>query len=136
MPYELSICLPARNEQFLLNTVQDILKNKRGKTEIIIGLDGAWADPAIPQHPDVNIVYYPEAIGQRAITDRCVSLSRAKYVCKMDAHCSIAEGWDVEMIRAMKEAGELRQMVESVGFALEGEIVLDNKKMYAKFRKT
>ena len=47
---DLSILIPARNEQFLKNTVEDILKNKRGNTEIIVGLDGEWADPPIQDH--------------------------------------------------------------------------------------
>lgn len=111
MQYKLSFLIPARNEMFLKNTVEDILKNKRGESEIIVGLDGEWANPPLPQHPDVNVIYYPTAIGQRAITNRCASLSKAKYVCKMDAHCSIAEGFDVEMIKAMEEVGDNVTMV-------------------------
>ena len=109
--YTLSIVIPARSEMFLKNTVEDILKNKRGDTEIIVGLDGAWADPPVDQHPDVNIVYYNQSIGQRAMANRCVSLSRAKYVCKMDAHVAISEGWDVEMVKAMEEVGDNVTMV-------------------------
>lgn len=42
---ELSVIIPSRHEEFLKNTVEDILKNKRGETEIIVGLDGQWANP-------------------------------------------------------------------------------------------
>ena len=70
---------------FLRQTVEDVLKNKRGKTQIIIGLDGQWADPPIVDHPDVVIVHYSESIGQRAMTNQCVQLSRAKFIIKMDA---------------------------------------------------
>lgn len=64
--YELSILIPARNEQFLARTVQDLLDHRRGATGIIVGLDGPWANPGIPDHPDVKILRYPESIGQRA----------------------------------------------------------------------
>ena len=56
MKYDLSILIPARNEMFISNTVADIVKNKRGKTQVIVGLDGVPADPPIADHPDVTIV--------------------------------------------------------------------------------
>ena len=103
MNYTLSICIPARSEEFLVRTIQDILQNKRGNTEIIVGLDGEWSNPPIPQHPDVNVIYYPQSIGQRAMTNQCVKLSRAKYVLKLDAHCALDEGFDLKMIEAFNE---------------------------------
>lgn len=108
---DLSVVIPARNEEFLKNTVEDIIRNKRANTEIIVGLDGQWANPAISQHPDVNVIYYPESIGQRAITNRCVKLSKAKYIMKVDAHCSFDEGFDVKMLEAFKETGDNVTMV-------------------------
>lgn len=100
--YDLSILIPARNEMFISNTVNDILLNKRGKTEIIIGLDGAWAEPGIVAHPDVRIVYVAQSIGQRAMTNKLAKLSKAKYVAKCDAHCAYDEGFDVKLMDAMK----------------------------------
>jgi glycosyltransferase involved in cell wall biosynthesis len=99
---DLSILIPARNEQFLNNTIQDILKNKRGKTEIIVGLDGAWGE-SIPQHDDITVLYYPKAIGQRALTNRLAKLSKAKYVMKLDAHCAFDGGFDVKLMADMKD---------------------------------
>lgn len=102
MKYDLSICIPARNEMFLSRTVEDILAHKEGKTEIIVLLDGKWAKPAIPDHPDVKVIYYPESIGQRAATNQCVKLSKAKYVLKCDAHTAWDQGFDVKLIKAME----------------------------------
>lgn len=101
MKYDLSILIPARNEQFISNTVEDILKNKRGKTEIIVGLDGEWADPPIKDHPDVRIVYVSESIGQRAMTNRLCRLSQSKYVAKADAHTAYDEGFDIKLLEAI-----------------------------------
>lgn len=100
--YDLSVVIPARSEMFVDRTVEELVKNKRGKTEVIIGLDGEWADPPISDHEDVTILYYGESIGQRAITNQCVRLSKAKYIMKVDAHCAFDEGFDVKMMKEMK----------------------------------
>lgn len=103
MTYDLSILIPARNEMWISNTVDDILRNKRGKTEVIVGLDGAWADPGIAAHPDVRIIYMSESIGQRAMTNRLAQISTAKYVAKCDAHVAFSEGFDTALMDDMQD---------------------------------
>ncbi len=106
MMRELSILIPARNEIFLARTIQDILEHIEADTEIIAVLDGEWTDPPIPQHERVNVIYVPEAIGQRASTNLAAKLSTAKYVMKVDAHCSFEQGFDRKMIEFFKEVGD------------------------------
>jgi hypothetical protein len=101
--YDLSILIPARNEEWLPQTVENLLKNKRGKTEILIGLDGYWPEPGIPSHEDVTVVHYPESIGQRAMQNRLAQISKAKYVMKADAHTAWDEGFDVKLIAKMED---------------------------------
>lgn len=101
--YDLSVIIPARNEMFLSQTVENILQNIKGNTEIIVVLDGAWADPGVPEDPRVTILYNHESIGQRASTNQAVRLSRAKYVMKIDAHCAVDTGFDVKMMKEMKD---------------------------------
>ena len=101
--YQLSVVIPARNEEFLSVTIENILQNKRGKTEVIAILDGKWANPPIKDHPDVNIIYLPESIGQRAATNLGVKLSKAKYIMKLDAHCSMKEGFDVVLMNDIQD---------------------------------
>lgn len=100
MSYDLSILIPSRNEAFLLNTINDILANRRAKTEIIVVLDGSWPLEPIPDHPDVTLIYHPESIGQRAACNEAARVSTAKYVMKLDAHTSVAPGFDVALINA------------------------------------
>lgn len=107
--YDLSILIPARGEMFVTRTVQDILKNKCGKTEIIVGLDGkgkyadsVWPDEGIPVHPDVKVVHVSESRGQRGMTNILCKLSKAKWVAKVDAHCAFDEGFDVKLLEAAK----------------------------------
>lgn len=99
--YDLSILIPSRNEMFLAKTIENILENIEGKTEVIVVLDGQWADPPVVDDPRIRIVYYPESIGQRAATNRACNLSSAKYVMKVDAHCAFDKGFDVKMMEAM-----------------------------------
>lgn len=108
---ELSVIIPGNNEMFMAQTIEDVLKNKRADTEIIAVLDSKWANPPIEQHPDVNVIYVPEVIGQRAATNIGVKLSKAKYVMKLDAHCSWDEGYDLKMLEAFKETGDNVTMV-------------------------
>ena len=99
--YDLSIVIPALKEEFLSLTVEDIVKNKRGKTEVIVVLDGEWAEPQIADHMDVRIIH-TKNLGQRGATNLGVKLSRAKYVAKCDAHCAFDEGFDVKLMDAVK----------------------------------
>lgn len=108
---DLSILIPSRNEMFLARTIEDILAKKEANTEIIALLDGAWADPGIPQHNDVTVIYVPEAIGQRAATNMAAKLAKGKYVMKVDAHCAFDQGFDRKMLEAYKLVGDNVTMV-------------------------
>ncbi len=111
---DLSILIPSRNEMFLSRTVEDLLEHIEGDTEIIVGLDGAWSDPPMPQHDRVTVVYYPESIGQRAMTNQLCKLSKAKYVLKVDAHCSFDQGFDVKMLQAYTEVDDNVTMIPTM----------------------
>ena len=102
---DLSVLIPSRNEPWLKHTVEDVLRNARADTEVIVVLDGAWPVDPLDQHPKVTLVHHPASVGQRAATNEAARLSSAKYVMKLDAHCSLAEGFDVELIKAAQELG-------------------------------
>jgi glycosyltransferase involved in cell wall biosynthesis len=102
MNYDLSIIIPARNEEFLNRTVEDICQNKRGKTQVLVGLDGTWPHTPLNNHKDVVVLFYPESIGQRALSNQLVKLSRSKYIMKVDAHCAFDEGFDVKLMDKME----------------------------------
>lgn len=109
--YELSVVIPANNEEWLARTIQDILEKKRAKTEVIAVLDSKWANPPIEQHPDVKVIYVPEVVGQRKATNLGARLSRAKYIMKLDAHCLWDDGYDKKMIEGFEKAGDNVTMV-------------------------
>lgn len=98
---DLSILIPARNEEFLKRTVEDILSNIEADTEIIVVLDGYETD--LPTHPRLCVIHNPESIGQRAATNQACRLSEAKYVMKCDAHCAFDKGFDRKLITEMQD---------------------------------
>lgn len=102
---DLSVLIPARNEEWLARTVADVLEHAKADTEVIVVLDGAWAAPALAHHPKVQVLYHAQPIGQRAATNLAARVSDARYVMKLDAHCSVAEGFDVALIEAAQELG-------------------------------
>lgn len=106
MSCDLSVLIPARHEQFLKPTVEDVLKNRRGKTEVIVVCDGEWPTESLVDHPDVQILYRPVAIGQRAATNDAARLSNARWIMKLDAHCSVAPGFDVALMEVATKLGE------------------------------
>ena len=108
---DLSILIPARNEMFLARTIEDILANIEADTEIIAVVDGKTKEPPIPQNDRVIVIYLTESIGQRAATNLACKLSKAKYVMKIDAHCSFDKGFDRKMIEAFKISGDNVTMV-------------------------
>jgi hypothetical protein len=102
----LSVLITARNEQFLTRTVEDCLANMRGgNTNVIVNLDGP-INPPVPDDPRVVKLSHPGVIGQRAGINAAARASTAKYVMKLDAHCSVDEGFDLKLMEPY-EAGEI-----------------------------
>lgn len=95
---DLSVIIPARNEMFLKHTIDHVLANARANTEVIAICDGNWPLEAIPDHPQVRMVYHPTSIGQRAATNEGARISDATYIMKLDAHCAVDEGFDVKLM--------------------------------------
>lgn len=107
--YDLSILIPARNEEFLKKTIEDILANVEGNTEIIAVLDGYETE--LPKDARLTVIYNFESKGQRAATNQACRLSEAKYVMKADAHCAFNKGFDRKMLEAFREIGDDVTMV-------------------------
>jgi len=83
---------------FLARTVQDVLDHARADTEVIVILDGYWPDPPLLDNERVTVIHHTSSIGQRAATNEGAKVSQAKYIMKLDAHCSLDEGFDVKLM--------------------------------------
>lgn len=101
--YELSILIPAKDEEFLSRTVDNICENSTAKTEVIVVIDGGEAGPPITKRPNVTVVRLAKSVGQRAATNIAARLSKAKYVAKCDAHCAFDKGFDSKLLANMRE---------------------------------
>ena len=85
---------------FMAQTVEDVLAHSRADTEVIAFLDGDWPPHrGIRDDPRVKVVKTTVPVGQRAATNLGAQLSRAKYIMKLDAHCSVDEGFDVKILK-------------------------------------
>ena len=111
---DLSIVIPARNEMFVSNTVEDILKNIEGSTEVIVVIDGETEYKNIPSDPRVRVIYHHESIGQRAATNEAVRLSQAKYIMKLDVHCAFDKGFDVKMMADMQDDWTMAPLMKNL----------------------
>ena len=96
---DLSVIIPARNEEFLAITIDSVFSNATANTEVIGVLDGYWPDPPIIDNPRVTLIHHTQFVGQRAATNDGVKLSKAKYIMKVDAHCAFEKGFDTKLIK-------------------------------------
>jgi glycosyltransferase involved in cell wall biosynthesis len=103
MSRDLSVIIPARNEEFLHNTVASVLEASVLNTEVIAILDGYSNDyedyvknfcDIYGRNDSVKIIINKKAIGQRQATNQGVRESDAKFIMKLDAHCSLGKEYD------------------------------------------
>lgn len=100
---DLSVLIPARNEEFLDRTIQDVLQHSKANTEVIVILDGYLPNPALTYDPRITIIYNPVAVGQRAAAKQAAKIAKGKYIMKMDAHVAVDDGFDIKMLEAFKK---------------------------------
>jgi glycosyltransferase involved in cell wall biosynthesis len=96
---KLSIIIPASHEQYLQNTIYDIIEHAEGDYEILVALDN-WEDA--PQIITIGVIVKTK-LGQRGAMNKLVSIATGDFVMKVDAHCSFSQGFDIEMMKAMDD---------------------------------
>ncbi|KXH74532.1 MAG: hypothetical protein AM326_09840 [Candidatus Thorarchaeota archaeon SMTZ-45] len=100
---KVSIVIPARNEQYLQNTVNDLLNKSEGEIEIIVVLDGYWPDPPLETNEKVKIIHRSESLGMRNAINSGAAIAQERFLMKCDAHCCFDQGYDVKLINDCKE---------------------------------
>lgn len=95
---DLSVIIPALNEEFLQKTIDSVLSESVVNTEVIVIFDGYWPNPGIIDNERVKIIHNYKPVGQRAAINQGAMLSQAKYIMKLDAHCSLGHGFDKILI--------------------------------------
>jgi len=96
----LTIIIPSKNELFLNNTIRDVLINSRGEIEVIPVLDGYEPDELVK---DDRVRYLRleknEASQKRQGINKAVEMARGEYIMSLDAHCMLAPGYDLQLIK-------------------------------------
>ncbi|HEY4689565.1 MAG TPA: glycosyltransferase [Anaerolineae bacterium] len=95
VPGRVSVLIPSRNERFLCATVRDVLAHAQGDIEVWALLDGVWADPVLPDDPRLHVLYMGTSQGMRAMINAGARLASGQFLMKLDAHCSLTEGFDL-----------------------------------------
>ena len=98
---QLSIIIPARNEDWLQKTIDDIFEHSEADTEVLVGLDGY--SPFLLARENLQFFYQEKAIGQRALMNELAHKAKGKYLMKCDAHVSFSQGFDRIMLEDMEE---------------------------------
>ena len=93
---KVTVIIPSRNERFLVPTVRDVLAKAGGDLEVIVCLDGYWAHD-LPPDPRLHVLHRGDAVGMRGNINAAAALARGDFLMKLDAHCMVAEGFDVEL---------------------------------------
>lgn len=95
---KVSVLIPSRNEKFLQQTVQGILKSATGDIEIIVVLDGYWPPiEEIVEDPRVTYIHRSVAQGMRSAINTAAEVATGEYLLKSDAHCLYDEGFDEKL---------------------------------------
>ena len=88
---KVSIIIPARNEIFLPQTIDDIFRHATGDIEVIAILDGYWPDPILQDRPNLHLIHPGSPRGMRWGINAGANLAKGEFLMKCDAHCSFQE---------------------------------------------
>lgn len=96
---KVSVVIPARNEQFLPQMVDDLFAKATDDVEVIVTLDGYWPDPILEDRPNLVLIHRGRPQGMRAGINSAAAIATGEYLMKTDAHCMFGEGYD-EILQA------------------------------------
>ena len=91
-----SVVIPARNEQFLPQTIDDLCDKARGDIEIFAILEDYWPERQ-SDDPRVRYVHNGTPRGMRGAINQGAALAKGDYLMKCDGHCMFDKGFDVAL---------------------------------------
>ena len=94
-----TVIIPARKEPYIRETLKDLYAGAAGEIEVILVLDGSEPDYRLPRKKGLKVLRNKQVIGMRPSINAAAEIATGKYIMKMDAHCTIGEGWD-EILKA------------------------------------
>jgi hypothetical protein len=91
---KLTVVIPARNEIYLQQTVDDIFTKAAGDIEVITVFDNYWPSPILRDRPGLTMIHWGGRRGMRAAINAAADIGKGDYLMKVDAHCLFADGFD------------------------------------------
>lgn len=91
---KVSVIIPARKEPYIRETLRDVMGNAEGDIEVILVLDGDIPDYELPKDKRLRVYHNSKVQGFRPCMNAAIGVAKGKFIFKMDAHCTIGEGWD------------------------------------------
>lgn len=107
---KVSILIPARREVFALangqttlsRTVEEVYAKARGEFEVLVAFDGKPYED-LRERKNLRVWRYPVARGTKVVLNELVGHATGEYVMKLDAHCALSEGFDVELAQSCQD---------------------------------
>lgn len=97
---KLSILIPARNEESLQRTIDDVFQHAEGDIEVLVALDNWDNPPILKENSRLNVI--KTSLGQRGATNALAKIATSKYLAKLDAHVSFSQGFDTAILEDME----------------------------------
>lgn len=111
----LSVLIPARNEKFLNKTIKCVLHAAQEEVEVIVLLDGDPPAKPIPEWQHVRVLENDKPQGIGAASWTMANEARGEYIMKLDAHCLLADGFDI----VLKEHCEYEDLLVPARYQLK-----------------
>jgi hypothetical protein len=100
---ELTVVIPAKGEEkFVAQTIRDVLSKARCDIQVVATLDDCpYSDEILPSDPRVTYLRLPLSphAQKRQGINQAISLTDSPFVMALDAHCMVAEGFDVQLLQ-------------------------------------
>lgn len=95
-----SAIIPSRSDQWLQQTVDDLLNKAEGEVEVIVVYDGRWAEPILKDDPRVIQIHHGvihDNYGMRESINLGVRISSGTHLLIIDEQCGVDQGYDLKL---------------------------------------
>lgn len=106
MTSKLSVIIPSRTETYLQKTIDGLLENAQGDLQVVVVLDGYWPERFNWKDPRITVIHHGTINnnrGMRASINAGMVVANGNYVMKLDEHCMVDKGFDIQLIADCKD---------------------------------
>ena len=100
---DISVVIPSYKDPYLFPTVNSLLENAETDIEIIVVLDGYEPIREVSRDSRVKVIKHARNLGMRESINTGVSVSKGKYLMRVDEHCMFGKGYDRLQIEEIED---------------------------------